>query len=73
MVINGEKIELLDDFNLSDFVINAKFGDAEKLTMQLLSQTASGSINLQYMGTKVRAELALNEVFTQLNVHFICF
>ncbi len=55
MNINGDQIELLDDFNLNDFVISAQFGDASdnKPTLQLLSQTASGSINLQYMGTKV--------------------
>lgn len=51
--LNGSKFELDDNFNLNDQVINANFGDSsEALVMQLLSRNSSGSIQLQFMGTK---------------------
>jgi hypothetical protein len=51
--IDGEKLELEDNFNLNDSVIHANFGKADKTTMQFLSKDNGGSIVLQYMGTKV--------------------
>lgn len=53
IIIDGQTSVLEDNFNLSDSVIHANFGQEDKLTMQLISKNDGGEISLQYMGTKV--------------------
>lgn len=64
--INDQELTLEDSFSLSDLVINAKFNDNEKLTMQLLSKSSNGSINLQYMGTKYEMQVYSKKTFDML-------
>lgn len=63
--INGQTSELEDNFSLSDSVVHANFGQADKLTMQLISRDNGGQISLQYMGTKVRVILEHSKIKRQ--------
>lgn len=54
ITINGEDELLLNDsFELSDEVLNLVLNNDQQLTLQLISKEHNGSVNLQYLGTKV--------------------
>lgn len=46
-------VALDNSFTLNDLVINTKVNGQEPLLMQLIAKEDNGSIQMQYMGTKV--------------------
>ena len=51
-VNSKDRLTVSDSFTLFDEVINARINDND-ITLQLISRTPNGEINLQYLGTKV--------------------
>jgi hypothetical protein len=47
-----DQLTVSDTFTLSDEVLHTKINNNE-LTLQLISRSPSGEMNLQYLGTKV--------------------
>jgi propionyl-CoA carboxylase alpha chain len=62
---NTIKLHVADTFNNNDQIIHTKAND-KKLTMQLISISPSGDINMQYMGTHYKLKLYTEQSFDKL-------
>ena len=54
MTVDGKfEFQVKDSFSLNDEVIHTQINSDDNLAFQLIAREPSGSIVLQYMGTKV--------------------
>lgn len=65
--MNDSRFLIDDSFSLSDEVINTKINDHD-LTLQLLSRSPNGEINLQYLGTKYKLHVYTQKSYDKLKL-----